>query len=155
MLVTLAAHRVEFVIIGGLAGAAHDVGWPTTDVDIVIDTAHENMAALHSALQELDAEYNTPHSPPIVPDLRRLRSLGGPQLFRTKHGRLDVLKEAGGETYETLTRDAVTAVYGTIEVRCASLEALVRMKLAANRPKDQAVVRRLQEALASKKNERE
>ncbi len=63
--------------------------------DVVVRRSEDNLSALQSALGELAAEYNTPHSPPIIPDLRRLESLSGPQLFRTKHGRLDVLKEAG------------------------------------------------------------
>jgi len=133
---TLARHEVRFVAIGGWAASVQDAGWPTLDVDIVVATDAHNMPLLRAALEELRAEYDTPHRPPIRPDLSRLTTLAGPQLFRTKHGRLDVLKEAGGETYESLITDAVEVEQNERVVRCASLAALVRMKRAANRPKD-------------------
>lgn len=128
ILSALRRHQVEFVLIGGLAGGA-------------------NLARLDAALRQLSAEYDTFHQPPILPEMRRLQSAHGPQLFRTRYGRLDVLKEAGGETYETLQRDAseITA-YGATML-CASLAALLRMKRAANRPKDQAAIARLKEVL--------
>jgi len=69
-------------------------------------------------------------------------------LFRTSFGRLDVLKEAGGETYETLGEGAVTLKLLGVVVRVASLPALIRMKRAANRPKDQAAIIALEAALA-------
>src|SRR5262245_34296444 len=62
------------------------------------------------------------------------------RLFRTAHGRLDLLKEAGGETFETLTRDAVQRVVLGSELQIASLAAIARMKRAANRPKDRQVL---------------
>lgn len=139
-------HEVKFVVIGGLAAAAAGAPWTTFDADIIIDLSEENLAALACALEELSAEYDTPHSPPIVPDLKRLRALEGPQLFRTTAGRLDVLKEAGGETFETVAQDALTVDFEGIPIRCASLNALIRMKRAANRPKDREAIRLLEEA---------
>lgn len=134
----LARHEVRFVVVGGLAGVAQDAGWPSKDADIVIETSEENHRRLLAALAELDAEYDTLHRPPIRPDLSLLSGSTGPQLFRTKFGRLDVLKEAGGETFETLEVDAVSAeVFGAV-LECASLHALLRMKRAASRPKDRA-----------------
>ena len=81
------------------------------------------------------------------PDIKRLRSLMGPQLFRTRLGRLDVLKEAGGETYESLVADAVEVEQAGYPIACASLAALVRMKQAANRAKDKEGLAALETAL--------
>ena len=144
----LVRHGVRFVLIGGLAGGARGVGWPTFDADIVIATEEEDLVRLGDALEELDAEYDTIHRPPIRPDPRLLRISHGPQLFRTRHGRLDVLKEAGGETFDTLTRDATTLEVHGASMLCASLPALLRMKRAADRPKDRAVIDRIEAALA-------
>lgn len=149
----LTRHQIRFIVIGGFAGLAHEVGWQTFDVDTVIDPAEDNLERLLAALLELEAVYNTLHWPPIRPELHRLRDYTGPQLFRTKHGRLDVLKEAGGETYESLTKDAISLRLGAIEVACASLPALVRMKRAADRPKDRKVLPRLLEALRARGEE--
>ncbi len=79
----------------------------------------------------------------IVPDLTRITTFPGPMLLRTRYGRLDVLKDAGGETYETLLVDAVHA--SVDGVRAASLAAIARMKRAANRPKDRDVLPAIEE----------
>ncbi len=131
-------NEVRFIVIGGLAAFAQGAGWPTQDADIVVDCAEGNLRRLLIALSELEAEYDTLHRPPIRPNWRLLSGSTGPQLFRTKYGRLDVLKEPGGETYGSLSEDAVAAeLHGSI-VRCASIDALLRMKRSANRPKDRA-----------------
>lgn len=143
----LVHHRVRFILIGGLAGGARGAGWPTFDADILIDDEEENLGRLGAALLQLGARYDTFHQPPLLPDQRLLRSATGPQLFRTRHGRLDVLKEAGGETYESVARDASEVeVHGAV-MPCASLAALLRMKRAANRPKDQPAIAKIEAAL--------
>jgi hypothetical protein len=104
---TLTEHDVEFIVIGGLAAAASGAGWTPFDADVVVAAKDDNLVRLAQALHDLDAEYDTPHRPPIRPDVQRLRSLTGPQLFRTRFGRLDVLKDAGGEHFDTLLPDAI------------------------------------------------
>lgn len=151
MLDALNAHRVDFVVIGGIAAAILGAGWSTFDLDIVIATHDDNLARLADALNAMQSAYETFDSRRIEPDLARVRSLTGPQLLRTKHGRLDVLKEAGGETYESLSADAVHGTGRTHVVLSASVEALLRMKRAANRPKDREGIRLLEEALRNKK----
>jgi hypothetical protein len=143
----LSRHAVAFVAIGGWAADVHGVVWDTWDLDIVIEATDENYAALLAALQELDAEFDTAHTPPIRPDLKRLSTATGALLFRTIHGRLDVMKEAGGETYATLGVDAAETTVGGHAVAVASLAAILRMKRAANRPKDRAVLPRIEAAL--------
>ena len=138
---------MEHVVIGGLAGVAQDAGWPTYDADVVIDTTVANLERLAEALNELSAEYDTFHQPPIRPDVKRITNTNGPQLFRTKFGRLDVLKEAGGETFASLLVDAVVATQFGHPLRCASLPALLRMKRAANRPKDRVGISRIEAVL--------
>ena len=86
----LGRHGVRFVLIGGLAGAARGVGWPTFDADVVVEDSEENITRLWTALAELGAEYDTFHQPPIRPELRMLRSAPGPQLF---------VRATGGSTF--------------------------------------------------------
>lgn len=143
----LSRRGASFVVIGGLAAEAHGVGWTTFDVDIVIKCSEDNYEALASALTDLDAVFHTAHQPPIRPDVSRLRSATGTLLFRTSHGRLDLLKEAGGETYDTLSKDAVHQVVLGVELDLADLAALARMKRAANRPKDRKVLPAIEAAL--------
>jgi len=84
----------------------------------------------------------------------RLRSATGALLCRTNHGRLDMLKEAGGETYETLTTDALQRVVSGSDIKIASLDAIARMKRAANRRKDHEVLPAIEQALAAVKLKR-
>jgi hypothetical protein len=151
----LLRYGVAFVLIGGVAAEAQGVVWATFDLDVVIEGSESNCARLLAALIELEAEYDTLHTVPIRPTLERLRDATGAMLFRTKAGRLDVLKEAGGETYETLVRDADEGSVGGHKLLVASLAALVRMKAAAGRTKDRDVLPRLEAALRARAREDE
>ncbi len=145
---TLLRHGVAFIVIGGLAADAHGIGWATFDIDIVVATTDANYRALEAAQAEMSAEFVMFSNQRIVPDLGRISTFTGPMLLRTCHGRLDVLKDAGGDTYTTLVVDAVTAnVKG---VRVASLAAIARMKRAANRPKDREVLPAIEAALRAR-----
>ena len=64
---TLHRHGVEYIVIGGLAAAAGGVVWTTFDADVVVESSANNLDALSRALDELSAEYDTLHSPPIRP----------------------------------------------------------------------------------------
>ncbi len=148
LITSLVAAGVESVLIGGIAASVHQVSWATFDLDLVIAVDAVNLDRLAGCLVEVEAEMATFHQPPILPTIDRLRSATGPILLRTKFGRLDLLKEAGGETFASLCNDAIDASVGGHRVRVASLPALIRMKRAANRPKDQPAIVALEEALA-------
>lgn len=144
----LVGHAVEAVLIGGIAAAVHGVGLATLDLDILVAPDATNLERLAGCLIELRAEMATFHQPPILPTIERLLASTGPMLMRTKYGRLDVLREAGGEDFASLSVDARQASFGGHAVRVASLPALLRMKRAANRPKDQAAIIALEAELA-------
>lgn len=154
LLLALCEHGVAFVVIGGWAAGVHGVGWTTFDLDVVVEDAEPNHEALAKALADIGAVFDTAHMPPIRPDVARLRSATGTLLFRTKHGRLDVLKEAGGETYRSLVNDAIRVTTGDAhEFRIASLAAVARMKRAANRPKDRQALPRIEAALRKREHD--
>lgn len=69
ILATLAAHGVDFVVIGGLAAVAHGSRRMTRDIDIVVMHDAENLARLEAALGELDAVQLLPNAAeaPITP----------------------------------------------------------------------------------------
>lgn len=115
----LVSRRASFVVIGGLAADAHGVGWSTFDVYIVIECSPANYDALMLALLDLQAVFHTAHQPPIRPDVARLRSATGTLLFRTAHGRLDMLKDAGARPTRRSSRIASTA--SSSGRRCRSL----------------------------------
>ena len=104
LLATLASHRVDFVIVGGYAVAAHGFVRATKDIDICPNPARANLLRLADALAELEAkaigldEFEGEFD--LKPDLEGLK-MGGNWTLITKHGRLDVMQTFsfdGGES---------------------------------------------------------
>lgn len=143
ILETLVKHGVDFVLIGGLASAIHGAPYSTIDVDVVPELQTSNLNHLASALRELEATLRDADEPngiqvdfdgkslkKALPDFRFLR-------FDTKYGYLDLLyKPAGTEGFRDLARSAEEEDVGSVQVRIASLEDVIRSKQAAGRPRD-------------------
>jgi len=134
----LAEHNVRFVLIGGLAMTAQGGSNITLDIDISCDQNPHNLAALAKALRDCHARLrDMPPDLPFVLDERSLRNLTNMTL-NTDLGNLDILAQPEGiDNFEGLwERASVMEIFGTA-VRVASVEDLIAMKRAANRPKDQ------------------
>jgi hypothetical protein len=135
----LSAHGVLFVLIGGLAATLHGSPSITGDVDICYARDMRNLARLADALTELGATLRG--SPPDVPFLVDAETLarGDHFTFATRAGSVDCLgTPAGTSGFDELNKTAVSMDLGGLSVRVASIEDLIRMKLAAGRPKDRA-----------------
>ena len=143
-------------MIGGFAAETQGVGWRTLDVDIVIAAEETTYVAVAAALVELDAWCLVPKGSTqrIRPDVGMLRVMNGTLLLRTRHGRLDIMKSADsgstGERYETLAAEAVETLADGRPYLVASLTSILRMKRAANRPKDQKVLSLIEAAILEK-----
>ena len=143
LLGVLREHRVEFVIIGGFALAAHGVVRGTKDVDIVPDPGPENVRRLVGALRALSAEVLLaddfdPSEGGIVADEEGL-ALGGNWVLRTRLGRLDVMQEVPGmRGYAPLRASSVEhEVPDAGTFAFCGLDDLIAMKVAAGRPQDE------------------
>lgn len=142
----LAARRVEYVTIGGIAVQAHGGQRLTRDLDVAVAVSKENMERLAGALVDLDARV-------LAPDGRRSSSppsaamLGSSDQWHlsSSHGRLDVLTlPAHLGTFEELRGRAHEIPLGGLTVPIACRDDLVKMKRAAGRPQDLADVRLLE-----------
>lgn len=150
LLRTLAAHGVDFVVVGGIAMIVHGSARVTQDLDICFAPDLANLDALGAALIELQAKLRgAPDEVRFVPDGEALRRLSIVTLDTAK-GPLDLLREPpGAPAYDELRRRAERIDLEGVAVLVASLDDLEAMKRAAQRQIDQIdleeieVIRRL------------
>jgi hypothetical protein len=134
----LAAHGVDFVVIGGVAVQGHGYIRGTHDLDIIVRPSTLNATRLSEALLDLGAElrgrgtldFADPHQlqrAPLIPTV-------------TRFGPLDVVNVehvAGApKTYDALRARALSIPYEGMNVALAGLSDLIRMKRAAGRDQD-------------------
>lgn len=134
----LMRHGVRFVVIGGVAGRAWGSTLLTQDVDVCYARTRENMELLADALVELRAKLRgVDEDVPFLLDAKTLAA-GQNFTFVTTAGGLDVLGLPSGTAgYDDLINNAVELELGEdLVVAVADLDDLIRMKLAAGRPKD-------------------
>lgn len=148
----LVANSVRFVVIGGIAGRAWGSTTITNDLDICYERSKENHQALATALRKLEATLRG--APPGLPFLldERTIAMGDSFTFETAAGFLDCLGTPSGTTgYGDLIRNATEIdLEDDLRVAICSLDDLIRMKRAADRPKDRIEV----EILTAVKEER-
>lgn len=133
----LADGGVRFIIVGGIAAAAHGAARATYDLDVVYARDRENLDRLAAALEPLRPYLRgAPRGLPFVLDADTLRR-GLNFTLVTDGGDLDLLGEitGGGGHDDLLPHSFETSMLGA-RVRCLSLDKLIQVKRAAGRPKD-------------------
>jgi predicted nucleotidyltransferase len=132
----LSAH-VEFILIGGVAANVHGSARATYDIDVVYRRSADNLARIVAALAPLEPYLRgAPPGLPFTLDAGTLRR-GVNFTLTTSSGEIDLLGEVtGGGTYDDLLAASEEVPLFGLNCRCATLEALIRMKRAAGRPKD-------------------
>jgi hypothetical protein len=136
ILAVLAAHDVDYVIVGGLAVQAHGHVRTTIDIDVYPAPQPENLRRLAAALNELKARALNAGSVGIEIDAAML-SRAKLWQFDTLHGAIDVLHDApGAPPYDELRERALEIDLGEIRLAVAGRDDLIRMKRASARPVD-------------------
>lgn len=139
----LAAHDVEYVLVGGLAAVLHGSPTTTTDVDILPRADAANLARLAAALRDLEARVRSLDDSEGVafdPHPSLLASVGMLNMT-TRCGDLDLtFRPAGLGDYEDVVQAAIEIDLDDLVVHVASLDDIIRSKLAADRAKDRAVL---------------
>lgn len=145
LLGALVKAEVRFILIGGVAAAAHGSPRATQDLDIVYRRNPSDLDRLLAAL--------SPHAPylrgapPGLPfrfDVATLR-YGWNFTLTTELGWLDLSAEIpGGGRYEDLLPFSLDIEVFGFRCRVLDLEALIRTKRAAGRPKDFEAVAELE-----------
>jgi|SRR5947209_905147 len=137
---------VRFVVIGGIAVAAHRVIRATEDVDIVPDPDHANLDGLCDVLASLDARLVRQPDRGIDPEIRAALRRGRNLTVTTQLGDLDVVQRLPGvPAHSDLDEQAWIAELSGTRFRVCSLEHLITMKRARGTAIDQADLERLTE----------
>jgi hypothetical protein len=154
MLQGLTTARVRFVVVGGVAAAAHGSAHVTNDLDICYDGARSNVTRLASLLAGWDAyPRGVERGLPFFMDERQFRTTPVMTLT-TREGDLDMLDRVAGvgDFVEVLGHSVRFESFG-VTFSVLDLPELIRAKRAAGRPKDIAQLPEL-EALAALRKSR-
>jgi hypothetical protein len=147
----LVEHRVEFIIVDGVAGVIHGSSRFTQDLDVVYRRSEANLTALVSALNGLQPYLRG--APPGLPfdwSVVTLR-MGLNFTLHTSVGDIDLLGEiAGGGNYDQLVPHTIDVELFGFSCRCVDLMTLIHTKRAAGRPKDLEVIAELEAILGER-----
>ena len=141
----LAAHGVDFVVIGGVAVQAHGYIRLTRDLDITVRPNTLNLSRLSEAFADLEAELRTGGTLSLTDP----NGLGRAPLIPviTRAGPLDVVNiehlAGAPKSYDALREAALVVRLDSVEVPVAGLSDLIRMKRATGRDHDLADIEAL------------
>ena len=139
----LAEHKVDYVLIGGLAAVLHGSTAMTNDADILPSDEALNVERLSKALVDLEARLRVDSDPAGIefdPHPALIASMATLNMT-TRCGDLDLtFVPAGLAGYAAVLKKSETFELEGQLVRVASLEDIIRSKTAADRPKDHATL---------------
>lgn len=128
---------VRFVLIGGLAVGAWGYVRGTKDLDVVPDPAAENLEKLAALLHELDGKVEVEDGLLTADAISIFLRTGDRALVATELGPIDVLQGMPQiPSFAALDDKATDVEISGLRVRVCSLEHLLEMKRASERPRD-------------------
>jgi hypothetical protein len=145
LLGALANGGVRFILVGGLAAAAHGSVRSTRYVDVVYARDDENLHLLADSLCGF-APYlrGAPAGLPFVLDFATLKA-GLNFTLITSVGEIDLLGEiVGGGGYQQLQPHSDSLHIFGFDCLCLNLTKLIEVKRAAGRPKDLEAIAELE-----------
>ena len=125
----LLAARVEFVVIGALAVAAHAEPRFTEDLDVLVRPVRANGVRLRKALVSFGFEAVAPRAEEFT-DTDRVWMLG------RKPFRIDILTGISGVTWKQVEAGAIEVEIDGLVLPVIGRKELIANKRASGRPKD-------------------
>lgn len=157
----LAAHDVEYLLVGGLAATWYGATRLTADIDTVPNFERANLQRLAAAMRELNARlrYDDPNmDPEVIESTKHLlhadyfATMQATTTWNTDAGPLDILRSIPDATgipiaYERLRARSEESNQDGLTVAVAALSDVVASKMWANRPKDHEALPELRRLL--------
>ena len=140
----LVCANVDFILLGGMAAILRGSARVTFDVDVVYSRTHGKMKRVVAVLAPHDPYLR--EAPQNLPFSWDAKTIGDGLNFTltTTLGDIDLLGEvAGGETYQTLLAHSFDVDAFGVRFKCIDLPTLIRIKEAADRPKDREAIAEL------------
>jgi len=128
----------DYVVVGAHAMPVHGYARDTFDIDILIRPTTDNVIKVMDALRHFGFD---------ISDFSIQDFLDNKILIRQYIVSADIHPSVKGASFDEIWKHRVADKYGETSTQFASLEDLIRMKEAANRPKDQEDLRVLRELL--------
>lgn len=161
VLLTMAEHEVDCIVIGGVAATIYGTTRVTVDVDLLFEPSEANRERLAAALRALDAKPFGSMGPHHQPDRQRrawqqeihdaprridaaLLGLFVSHHFDTRHGPVDCMTTVpGAPPYGETREHAQETRLESHSIYIADIDDLISMKRATGRPKDLEDVKEL------------
>jgi hypothetical protein len=133
----LTEHKVDFVLVGGMAAAAHGSSMVTEDVDICIRFDLPTLTALLAALRDSHPRHRMqPARSPLSEDPSAFLTWRALYVV-TDEAQLDVLREITGVgDFDAVVGGSVLLDLGGFHCKVMGVDDLIRAKRALGRPKD-------------------
>jgi len=129
MLQCLLDERVQFLLVGAYAMAAHGVPRATGDIDLWVQPDEENAERVFRALARFGAPLEGTQP-------REFASPGLVFQIGVVPRRIDILTSIDGMCFEDAAIDHITVMIDDLEIPVISRAALIANKRASARPKD-------------------
>lgn len=139
-------NHVNYVVVGGFAVIIHGFPRTTADIDLVVETTHDNIERLKKALNQIFHDKSVEEI--TASDLNKYAVVryGTPDGFY-----IDIIGKIGQVAdYKSLSGDVTTYEISDTKIPVCSLENLIRIKKTI-RPKDKMDLEFLKEKLKRKK----
>ena len=145
--------KVQYLIVGGLAVNLHDVPRITYDIDIIISTDRDNVLKLNRTLKNLGYVPRLHVNPDNMADEKILkdwienRNMKAFSFYHKKenHKVVDIVLVQPLDFTQAFQHRVIKKV-DDIEIYVASIDDMISMKKASNRPKDLSDMAMLKEA---------
>jgi hypothetical protein len=123
--------KVEFLLVGAYAMAAHGYPRATVDIDIWVKRSRTNAAAIMRAIKHFGAPLHGLTAADLQKDNMVFQIGVAPR-------RIDIITSVSGLGFDQADASSVEVTIGGIPVRTPSIDDLIRNKRATGRTKDLA-----------------